>query len=117
MQLLAYWLSPEIYLSAGPAIALPDLKAQAEASDQKTDNLPSFKDIGASLNKQFGQTDPKDVGKAIEENTPGEPFLQRVSHQEKCWIYWYCEGRGAPWTRSLRRGHHFCLTQSPAWLP
>lgn len=47
-------------------------RAQAEASDQKTDALPSFKDIGASLNKQFGQTDPKDVGKAIDENTPGE---------------------------------------------
>ena len=57
-------------MPAGPAIAV-DLKAQAEASDRKTDSLPSFKDIGASLNKQFGQTDPKDVGKAVEENTPG----------------------------------------------
>ena len=56
------------------AVELPS-KAQAEASDQKTDNLPSFKDIGASLNKQFGQTDPKDVGKAIDQNTPGTSIL------------------------------------------
>ena len=53
------------------AVDLPS-KAGAEASDQKTDNLPSFKDIGASLNKQFGQTDPKDVGRAIDQNTPGK---------------------------------------------
>ena len=53
------------------AVDLPS-RAQAEASDQKTDSLPSFKDIGASLNKQFGQTDPKDVGRAIDQNTPGE---------------------------------------------
>ncbi len=56
---------------AAVAVELPS-RAQAEASDQKTDALPSFKDIGASLNKQFGQTDPKDVGKAIDQNTPGE---------------------------------------------
>ncbi|CAL5220903.1 g2998 [Coccomyxa viridis] len=55
---------------SGPAIALPDLKAQAEESDRKTDNLPTFKDIGSSLNNKFGQTDPKDVGKAVEQNTP-----------------------------------------------
>ena len=53
------------------AVDLPS-RAGAEASDQKTDNLPSFKDIGASLNKQFGQTDPKDVGRAIDQNTPGK---------------------------------------------
>ena len=48
-----------------------DLKAQAEASDKKVDNLPSFPDIGKSLNSQFGQSDPKEVGKAIDKNTPG----------------------------------------------
>ena len=56
------------------AVDLPS-RAGAEASDQKTDNLPSFKDIGASINKQFGQTDPKDVGRAIDQNTPGKPLL------------------------------------------
>ena len=69
-----------MYICAGSAMAIPDLKAQAEASDQKTDNLPSFKDIGASLNKQFGQTDPKDVGKAVEENTPSESFSKNATH-------------------------------------
>ena len=63
-----------IYAYTGPAIAI-DLKAQAEESDRKTDNLPTFKDIGASLNNKFGQTDPKDVGKAVEQNTPGKPVL------------------------------------------
>jgi len=57
------------FSGAAVAVELPS-RAQAEASDQKTDALPSFKDIGASLNKQFGQTDPKDVGKAIDQNTP-----------------------------------------------
>ncbi len=80
----AGWLS-NTHACTGPAIALPDLKAQAEESDRKTDNLPTFKDIGSSLNNKFGQTDPKDVGKAVEQNTPGEHFLQEsileaVSH-------------------------------------
>ena len=55
------------------AVDLPS-KAGAEASDRKTDDLPSFKDIGASLNQKFGQTDPKDVGRAIDQNTPGTSF-------------------------------------------
>ncbi len=58
-------------IGAAVAVELPS-RAQAEASDQKTDALPSFKDIGASLNKQFGQSDPKDIGKAVDSNTPGE---------------------------------------------
>ena len=58
---------------AAMALDLPS-KAGAEASDKRTDNLPSFSDVGASLNKQFGQTDPKDVGKAIDNNTPGEQY-------------------------------------------
>ena len=49
-----------------------DLKAGAEASDKKVDSLPSFPDIGKALNSQFGQTDPKEVGKAIDKNTPGD---------------------------------------------
>lgn len=59
-----------------------DLKAQAEASDKKTDNLPSLKDVGKSLGGQFGQNDPKDVGKAIDKNTPGKLiFLIIVAKQ------------------------------------
>lgn len=56
-----------------------DLKAQAEASDKKTDNLPTFKDIGKSLGGQLGQNNPKDVGKAVEANTPGL-FFEHTSY-------------------------------------
>jgi hypothetical protein len=48
-----------------------ELKAQAQASDVKTDNEPTFSDIGKSLGAQFGQSNSaNDVGKAIKENTP-----------------------------------------------
>ena len=68
------------------AVDLPS-RAQAEASDQKTDSLPSFKDIGASLNKQFGQTDPKDVGRAIDQSTPGDLPFEAVQHQLSCCLF------------------------------
>jgi len=73
-----------MHIPAGPAMALGEnLKAQAEAGDQRTDNLPSFKDIGSSLNSKFGQTDPKDVGKAIDQNTPGRSSFTKLSEKER----------------------------------
>ena len=59
-------IQPQYELAIGE-----DLKAQAQASDKKVNDLPSFPDIGKSLNKQFGQSDPKEVGDAINKNTPG----------------------------------------------
>ena len=47
------------------------LQQQAERSDQKTNDLPSFPDIGKALNSQFGQSNPQDVGKAVDKATPG----------------------------------------------
>ena len=45
--------------------------ARAELNE-RTSNLPSFADVGASLKKTLGQNDPKDIGRAIDANTPGE---------------------------------------------
>lgn len=60
-------LQPQYDLAIGE-----DLKQKAEENDKKVSNLPSFPDIGKSLGSQFGQSDPKEVGKAIDKNTPGE---------------------------------------------
>ena len=47
------------------------LKAQAEASDRKTDNLPTISDVGKSLGGQLGGSDAKDAIRAVDKNTPG----------------------------------------------
>ena len=39
--------------------------------------LPSFKDIGASLNSKLNMGGPKDVGNAIAKNTPDAPDLTK----------------------------------------
>ena len=63
-----------------------DLKAQAEASDKKVDSLPTLGDVGRSLGGQFGQNDPKEVGKAIDRNTPGMhlSFTTTKSSESTC---------------------------------
>ena len=71
-------LQPQYDLAFGE-----DLKAKAEASDKKVDSLPSFPDIGKSLGAQFGQTDPKDVGKAIDKNTPG--IAETIFNPQRAW--------------------------------
>lgn len=48
-----------------------NLQQQAEKSDKKTSDLPTFPDIGKALNSQFGQSNPQDVGKAVDKATPG----------------------------------------------
>jgi len=57
-----------------------DLKAGAEASDARTSAEPSFKDIGKSLNNQFGKGDATDVGKAIKDNTPSANDIKSEPH-------------------------------------
>lgn len=43
-----------------------------EALNERTSNLPSFTDVGDSLKNALGGTsDPKDIGRAINQNTPG----------------------------------------------
>ena len=55
------------------------LQQQARQSDKETSSLPSLPDVGRALNQQFGQTDAKDVGKAINENTPGKQISFKVA--------------------------------------
>ena len=44
-----------------------------EAVNERTSDLPSFSDVGDSLRNALGgnTSDPKDVGRAISQNTPG----------------------------------------------
>lgn len=44
-----------------------------EAVNERTSDLPSFSDVGDSLRNALGGNtgDPKDVGRAINQNTPG----------------------------------------------
>lgn len=57
---------------AGTAIAntIPNQAERAEIN-QKTSDLPTFGQVGDALKKNLGQNDPKDIGKAIDRNTPG----------------------------------------------
>jgi hypothetical protein len=61
---------------AGAALAdlLPksaESSAARDAVNERTSNLPTFGDVGAALKKSLGQNDPKDIGRAIDANTPG----------------------------------------------
>ncbi|BDA47294.1 hypothetical protein COCOBI_10-1400 [Coccomyxa sp. Obi] len=57
--------------TAGTAIAniIPNRAERAEIN-QKTSDLPTFGQVGDALKKNLGQNDPKDIGKAIDRNTP-----------------------------------------------
>ena len=54
---------------------LPDTVTSAsarEAANERTSDLPSFKNVGDSLKNTLGtSSDPKDIGRAIDNNTPG----------------------------------------------
>ena len=54
---------------------LPDSATSSSARaalNERTSNLPSFSDVGDSLKNVLGGTnDPKDIGRAIDRNTPG----------------------------------------------
>ncbi|KAK9905871.1 hypothetical protein WJX75_007908 [Coccomyxa subellipsoidea] len=56
---------------AGTAIAdiIPNQAERAEIN-KKTSDLPTFGEVGDALKKNLGQNDPKDIGKAIDRNTP-----------------------------------------------
>ena len=67
------------FITPHSGAALADLipesaKSGAARADvnERTSNLPTFGDVGRSLTKNFGTNDPKDVGRAIDENTPSE---------------------------------------------
>jgi hypothetical protein len=57
--------------TSGTAIAniIPNQSERAEIN-QKTSDLPTFGQVGDALKKNLGQNDPKDIGKAIDRNTP-----------------------------------------------
>lgn len=59
-------------MPAGNAIAdiIPN-KAERAEINERTSNLPTFSDVGESLKNKLGQNDPKDIGRAIDRNTPG----------------------------------------------
>ena len=65
-----YWLGAD-----GIKDLLPDTVtsgAAREAANERTSDLPSFKDVGDSLKTSLGtSSDPKDIGRAIDNNTPG----------------------------------------------
>lgn len=63
---------------AGTAIAniIPNQAERAEIN-QKTSDLPTFGQVGDALKKNLGQNDPKDIGRAIDRNTPGSSTLVR----------------------------------------
>lgn len=67
---------------SGAALAdiIPDSAKSSSARDainERTSNLPTFGDVGRALNKNFGQTDPKGIGRAIDANTPDAPDLTK----------------------------------------
>jgi hypothetical protein len=77
-------LNMVMFLFAGNAYAdisdiLPETAKSGAARaelNQKTSDLPSFKDVGDSLQKNLGfGDDPKNIGKAIDQNTPGMSLL------------------------------------------
>lgn len=69
---LSTFFSKIWYIFAGEAVAniIPNQAERAEIN-QKTSDLPTFGQVGNALKKNLGQNDPKDIGKAIDRNTPG----------------------------------------------
>ncbi|KAK9832640.1 hypothetical protein WJX81_006418 [Elliptochloris bilobata] len=73
------------FLPAAGADGLKDLlpssatsESAREAVNERTSDLPSFSQVGASLKNAIGgSSDPKDIGRAINANTPDGPDLTK----------------------------------------
>jgi hypothetical protein len=59
------------HLTGGAIADIIPNKAERAEVNERTSNLPTFSDVGQSLKQNLGQNNPKDIGRAIDRNTPG----------------------------------------------